>query len=175
VRLTNNASTLNATLSKMQAVGDTNLAIGLQWGWLTLSPSAPFGDGAAYNTPNTAKIMVFLTDGQNQNGDTSNSDDSYYSAEGYIWQNRLGVGSGSTQSQRTSAMDDRTAKICANMKAAGIVLYTVRIDVSGSQSPAVLQNCASSPSQFYDVPNVTNLPTAFQQIAGQIGKLRIAQ
>ena len=175
VRLTSNATTLNSTLGKMQAVGDTNLAIGLQWGWLTLSPNAPFADGVSYNTPNTTKIMVFLTDGQNQNSDTGNSDDSYYSAEGYIWQNRLGVGSGSTQGQRTSAMDARTAKICSNMKAAGIVLYTVRIDVSGSQSPAVLQNCASSPSQFYDVPNVANLPAAFQQIAGQIGKLRVAQ
>ena len=175
VRLTNNASTLNSTLGQMQAVGDTNLAIGLQWGWLTLSPNPPFGDGVAYNTPNTTKIIVFLTDGQNQNSDTSNSDDSTYSAEGYIWQKRLGLDVGSSQSDRTSAMDSRTAKICSNIKAQNIVIYTVRIDVATSQSPAVLQNCATSPGQFYDVPQVSNLPTAFNAIAGEIGKLRIAQ
>jgi hypothetical protein len=173
VRLTNNAATLNSVLSKMTAIGDTNLTIGLQWGWLSLSPSGPFGDGVAYNTPNTAKIIVFLTDGYNQNTDTNNSDDSYYSSLGYIWQNRLGITSGS-QTQRGTAMDARTTKICSNIKADGITVYTVRIDVSGV-SPAVLQACASTPSQFYDVPNVANLATAFTAIAGQIGKLRISQ
>ncbi len=166
VRLTNNASTLSTVLTKMTAIGDTNLAVGLQWGWLALSPTAPFSDGVAYNTPNTTKIMVFLTDGYNTNTDTNNSDDSYYSSAGYIWQNRWGITSGSA-AQRTTA-------ICSHMKTAGITVYTVRIDVSGV-SPAVLQACASTPAQFYDVPNVANLPAAFTAIAGQIGKLRLAQ
>jgi hypothetical protein len=174
VRLTNSKTTLNTVLGKMVAIGDTNLAVGLQWGWLSLSPNPPFADGVAYNTPNTTKIIVFLTDGYNQNTDTSNSDDSYYSSVGYIWQNRLGVGSGSNQSQRGSAMDTRTTAICNNIKADKIAVYTVRIDVSG-QSPAVLQNCATTPAQFYDVPNVANLPAAFNAIAGEIGKLRLAQ
>ncbi len=173
VRLTNSVSTLNTVLSKMQAIGDTNLAVGLQWGWMTLSPTAPFADGVAYNTPNTTKIIVFLTDGYNTDTSNNNSDASYYAAEGYIWQNRFGITSGS-DAQRTTAMDTRTAKICTNIKADNINVYTVRIDVSGV-SPAVLQNCASSPSQFYDVPNVANLPAAFTAIAGQIGKLRLAQ
>lgn len=173
VRLTNNATVLNTVLTKMTAIGDTNLAVGLQWGWLALSPTAPFSDGVAYNTPNTTKIMVFLTDGYNTNTDNNNSDDSYYSSVGYIWQNRLGITSGSA-AQRTTAMDTRTTAICNHIKAAGVTVYTVRIDVSGV-SPAVLQTCASSPAQFYDVPNVANLPAAFNAIAGQIGKLRLAQ
>lgn len=174
LRLTNSSSALNTELGKMVAVGDTNLDIGLQWGWLTLSPNAPFSDGVAYNTPNTNKIIVFLTDGWNEDTVNSDSDTSFYSGIGYIWQNRIGVTSTSTQAQRNTALDNRTALICSNIKADGITVYTVRIDVSG-QSPAVLQNCATSPSDFYDVPNVANLPAAFQQIAGQIGKLRIAQ
>jgi hypothetical protein len=87
---------------------------------------------------------------------------------------RLGVTASASQTQRNAALDTRTATICTNIKAAGIIVYTVRIDVSGV-SPTVLQNCASSAGQFYDVPNVANLPNAFNQIAGQIGKLRIAQ
>ena len=41
--------------------------------------------------------------------------------------------------------------------------------------PCAPWTSATSPSNFYDVPNVANLPAAFQQIAGQIGKLRLAQ
>jgi Flp pilus assembly protein TadG len=173
VRLTNSSAALTAVLNKMQAIGDTNLAVGLQWGWLSLSPNAPFADGVAYNTPNTTKIIVFLTDGYNTDTSNNDSDASYYSSEGYIWQNRLGITSGS-DAQRTTAMDTRTTAICNNIKADHINVYTVRIDVSG-QSPAVLQNCASTPAQFYDVPNVANLPAAFTAIAGQIGKLRLSQ
>jgi Flp pilus assembly protein TadG len=173
LRLTNDTTAINTALSNMTAVGDTNLVVGLQWGWLTLSPNAPFADGVAYNTANTTKIIVFLTDGWNQNTDSGNSNASYYSSEGYLWQGRLGV---TTQAGNpNSAMDTRTAKICSNIKAQNIVIYTVRIDVSSAQSPAVLQTCATSTSQFYDVPQVANLPTAFNAIAGEIGKLRLAQ
>jgi Flp pilus assembly protein TadG len=173
-RLTNSQTALNSELNGLVAIGDTNLQIGLQWGWLTLSPTAPFADGVAYNTPNTSKIIVFLTDGWNEDTVNGDANTSYYSGIGYIWQNRIGVTSASTQTQRNTALDNRTALICSNIKADGIVVYTVRIDVSG-QSPAVLQNCATSADKFYDVPNVANLPAAFQQIAGQIGKLRLAQ
>ena len=174
VRLTNNATTLTNEINQMVAIGDTNLAMGLQWGWLTLSPNAPFSDGIAYNTPNTTKIIVFLTDGYNQTTANNDSDSSYYSGVGYIWQNRLGVTASANQTQRNTALDTRTATICNNIKADGIIVYTVRIDVSGV-SPTVLQNCASTPAQFYDVPNVPNLPAVFTQIAGQIGKLRLSQ
>jgi hypothetical protein len=174
VRLTNNATTLNSELGQMVAIGDTNLAMGLQWGWLTLSPNAPFSDGVAYNTPNTTKIIVFLTDGYNQTTANSDADSSFYSGIGYIWQNRIGVTAGATQTQRNAALDARTTAICNNIKADGVIVYTVRIDVSGV-SPSVLQNCASTPAQFYDVPNVPNLPAVFTAIAGQIGKLRLAQ
>jgi hypothetical protein len=174
VRLTSDQSALNSELNQMVASGYTNLAIGMEWGWLTLSPSAPFGDGVAYNTPNTSKIIVFLTDGYNESAPSNDADKSQYTGIGYIWQNRIGVGSGSTSSQQNAALDSRTAAVCSNAKAAGVIVYTVRIDVSGV-SPAVLQNCATSPDKFYDVPDVANLDGAFQQIAGQIGKLRIAQ
>ena len=174
LRLTSDQNALNAELSHLVAIGDTNLVMGLQWGWLTLSPQGPFADGVAYNTPNTSKIIVFLTDGYNETTANSDADSSYYSGVGYIWQNRLGVTASASQTQRNTALDNRTNLICSNIKADGVTVYTVRIDVSGVP-PTVLQNCASSADKFYDVPNVANLPAAFQQIAGQIGKLRIAQ
>ena len=174
VRRTRDATVLDNELNQMVATGYTNLAIGFEWGWLTLSPQAPFGDGVAYNTPNTSKIIVFLTDGYNETAPSNDLNKSQYTGIGYIWQNRIGVGSTSSSVQRNAALDSRTAAACANAKQAGVTVYTVRIDVQGV-APTVLQNCASSADKFYDVPNVANLSTAFQQIAGQIGKLRIAQ
>ena len=134
----------------MVAVGDTNVPFGLMWGWHVLSPSAAaggdgiFGDGVAYTDKEWTKIVVLMTDGQNENTPSGNGDESYYSGIGYIWQNRVGVGAGSTKSQRTTAVDDRLATLCSNMKAApyNIVIYTVRVEVTTGTS-TVLSNCAT--------------------------------
>jgi hypothetical protein len=50
----------------------------------------------------------------------------------------------------------------------------VRIDVSGT-APAALKNCATNANDFFDVPNVPDLPGVFANIAGEIGQLRISQ
>jgi len=175
VRLSTNQSAILATINAMQPAGDTNLNIGFMWGWHTISPNGPFADGVAYNTPNVKKIIVFETDGWNEATPASNADGTYYSGIGYAWQNRAGVGASSTQAQRGAALDARTLLACQNAQAAGITVYTVRIDVPSSQSPAVLQGCASSAADFYDVPDVSNLPAVFNAIAGEIGHLRISR
>ena len=172
-RLSTNWTTLKTAINAMTVGGDTNIPMGMVWGWHVLSPNAPFADGVAYGTPKTTKVIVMMTDGQNQNTPNSNSDASFYSGDGYIWQNRLGITSGS-QTQRQTALDARETLVCNNMKAQGIVIYTVRIDVQDSNY-AVLQACASSPSQFYDVQDVTQLNSVFAAIAGAIENLRIAQ
>lgn len=172
LRLTTDTVAVKAKINQMVAVGDTNVAFGLMWGWHTLSPNTPFADGVAYTDQNTRKIVVVLTDGENTMGDLSNPNDSYYNGMGYIWQGRLGITSGNA-SARGDKIDGRMALVCSNMKTAGVVVYTVRIDLSGT-APAALSGCASSPDKFYDVPDVANLSDAFANIAGSIGKLRIA-
>ncbi|MEO6378049.1 MAG: pilus assembly protein TadG-related protein, partial [Caulobacteraceae bacterium] len=154
LRLTNNVATVKTKISQMQAVGDTNIPLGMMWGWHTLSPSAPFGDGTAYNTYGVKKIVVLLTDGDNTMTSVSNNNSSYYNGMGYIWQGRLGITSGNS-STRTSTMDARLTQVCSNLKAptTNITIYTVRIDLSGT-APAALSGCASLPEYFYDVPDV---------------------
>ncbi len=176
-RLTNNAnhmSEVKATLNNMVAVGDTNIPMGLMWGWHTLSPNAPFSDGSDYGKDGVMKIVVLLTDGNNQNTVNSNSDASYYSGDGYSWQNRVAGLNSSNQNTRDTALDSRMTLLCNNMKAQNITIYTVRIDVTGT-APTALKNCATSPSDFFDVPNVPDLPSVFANIAGDIGRLRISK
>ena len=146
--------------------------MGMVWGWHLLSPNAPFADGVPYTTPKTTKVVVMMTDGQNQNTSNSNSNASYYSGVGYIWQNRLGITSG-TNAQRQAALDGRLTTLCTSMKAAGIVIYTVRVDVQDTQYQ-VLQNCATTPDKFYDVQNASDLDAVFNTIAGAIQNLRIS-
>ncbi|HZC11544.1 MAG TPA: TadE/TadG family type IV pilus assembly protein, partial [Mycobacterium sp.] len=53
VRLTSDQETLDSTMQDMRAWDNSGTAItvGMIWGWRTLSPNAPFKDGAAYNSP----------------------------------------------------------------------------------------------------------------------------
>ena len=173
VRLSTDWAALESSIDGMNAVGDTNIPMGMMWGWHVLSPNAPFADGAPYGTAKTTKIMVLMTDGQNQNTSNNDGDASFYSGDGYIWQNRLGVTSGSN-AQRQTALDGRETAVCANMKAQGIVVYTVRVDVNDTNY-AVLQGCASSPDKFYDVQDATQLTAVFSAIAGAIENLRISK
>jgi Flp pilus assembly protein TadG len=175
IRLTANTASIKTAVNAMVAVGDTNIPLGMMWGWHTLSPNAPFADGSAYGTQHLQKVMILMTDGDNTMGDPPSSAElnkSYFSGLGYIWQGILGITSGTT-AQRQTAMDNRQALVCANMKAQGITIYTVRVEVTTGPSP-VLQACASSPDKYYDVQDVTTLNAVFASIAGSINSLRIS-
>jgi Flp pilus assembly protein TadG len=172
-RLTSNFTSFKTAIDAMTAGGDTNISAGLMWGWHTLSPHGPFGDGVPYGTEGYTKAIVLMTDGQNHNVVVSNNNQSVYSGIGYIWQNRLGISSGSL-SQRIAKLDQKLATLCANVKAAGIVIYTIRLE-HPDVDDSTIRNCASSPDKFFDVTDSAKLAAVFQRIAGDIQKLRVAR
>lgn len=182
MRLTTDFNLIRNEIGKLNADGSTNIPMGLAWGWFTLSPTAPFGDGVPYRTEKHKKIVVLMTDGENTilNVDTPNGSD--YTGIGYA---RLGrvlqadgrpIDQNSTQRERTAALDDRLAKLCANMKtpAKDIEIYTIRVEVTSGES-TVLENCASSADHYYDVKNASELAVVFQSIAGQIAALHLSR
>ena len=173
----NSVKKVEDAIDDMVAIGNTHINIGLQWGWHALSPNAPFGDGVAYDDGEWRKVVVLMTDGNNQNTntDSDNKNDSVYSGYGYIWQNRFGnLGSGSSESARTTALDDRLALLCENMKKDKITLYSVRVEVRDGSS-TVLKNCASSADNFKEVADISQLKTEFMEIAGSIQALRLSK
>jgi Flp pilus assembly protein TadG len=174
-RLTTKSDTVTKAIDNMVAIGNTHINVGLQWGWHVLSPNAPFKDGVAYDNPDWTKVVVLLTDGNNENAYGNESDESFYSGYGYSWQNRFGTTSTSA-SKRTAALDDRLAELCKNMKAekVGIVIYTVRVEVTTGSSD-VLKNCATQPDYFKEVANVSDLEATFSNIGGSIQKLRLSK
>ncbi|MCB1487684.1 MAG: pilus assembly protein [Bauldia sp.] len=175
MRLTTNTTEAKTAIGKMIANGNTDIPIGATWGWNVLSDTGPFGDGIAYGTEDWTKIMVLMTDGNNANTTGNEENNSLYSGVGYVWQERMGVpANDNSQSNRTKARDDQLEEICTAMKKKGIVIYTVRVEVTNGSSD-VLENCATTPDYFYDVSNVSDLVAAFEDIGGSIEKLRLAR
>lgn len=174
-RLTTDMNGLKNAIDDMTATGNTNIPMGLVWGWHTLSPNAPFQDGAAYGTKHNRKIIILMTDGDNVSSRAYNENTSAYSGLAYLWQGLLqGAGRDSSDWERTQAMNARLALLCENIKKKDIVLYTVRVEVQSGDS-ALLRNCATDPEKFYDVQNVSQLGAAFDAIAGSIDNLRITR
>jgi Flp pilus assembly protein TadG len=179
-RLTTSYDSLKDQIRNLVADGNTNIPIGMAWGWNVLSPYGPFGDGASYGTTKLKKVVVLMTDGENTMSYIDTPNDSDYSGAGYIWEGRILKASGQPlqvgddNAARTDALDSRLSKICANMQAKGIEIYTVRVEVrSGSSS--VLKGCATDEKHYFDVDDSSNLDSVFQTIAGQIAALHLSR
>lgn len=179
-RLATDFSNIRSAINGLSASGNTNIPIGMAWGWNTLSPQGPFADGVAYNTPKHKKILILMTDGENTISQINTPNDSTYAGIGYIWQRRVLQSNGvpldkfASDAARTAALDYRLSLLCENVKAAGIEVYTIRVEVTTGSS-TLLQNCASSPDLFYNVQSSTELTDVFQSIAGQIAALHLAK
>lgn len=177
---TTGLNTVKAKLTQMVASGSTNVAVGMMWGWHTLSPNAPFSDGKAYGTTGVKKIVVLLTDGDNNYTTKNNPNASVYTSYGYIWQERLKNSSGvalddsSSTNDRQYAIDSRQKLACANAKAKGVIIYSIGVGVS-THSKDILRACATDTDYYYDVTNSSQLNAVFTAIANAIGNLRISK
>ena len=182
LRLTSDTDAVHDAIDKMIAQGNTDIPAGLAWGWNVVSPAGPFADGKPYKDGEWTKIVVLMTDGNNENNVGNAEDESFYSGVGYMWQGRMGATSGS-KSKRTELRDQRLAAMCSNIKAAGktkaedepdhVIVYTIRVEVkNGSSSSSRIAPPTSD--KFFDVQNVNKLVSVFKEIGGSIQKLRIA-
>jgi hypothetical protein len=188
MRLTNVRSTtqrdqVKAKLGQMIADGNTNVAMGLAWGWHTLSKNAPFADGvdpATTNGRKTTKVIVLLTDGDNTNDVINNPNKSIYTGYGFMAQGRLKTTGGtaltasSSATERRDAIDGREALLCQNAKDKGVVIYAIGVGVS-AHSKTILQQCATKLDMYYDVTSADQLTSVFNTIAGSIQNLRITK
>jgi Flp pilus assembly protein TadG len=170
VRLTSNKSTLTTAVAglKSWAAGGTQIHIGMIWAWRVLSPNPPFGDGQPYGTPGWVKAVVLETDGQNELPDSHHLTGLSFLADGKF---------GSTnQATALNNVNGRLAKVCANMKAAGIVIYTVGLGIGATGATApTLQACASDPSKFFPAPDAAALSAAFKAIATSLNNLYLSK
>ncbi len=61
-----------------------------------------------------------------------------------------------------SQIDTRQATTCANVKAAGITLYTVQVNTGGDPTSTLLKNCASTADKFFLLTSAGPMVSTFQ-------------
>jgi hypothetical protein len=141
---------LHNKIDQMTPAGNTDVTIGLVWGWHSLTGNQPFPEGAA-PAQDLDKVILVLTDGDNTQA----------------WNN-----SNQSTINSQSQIDARTAQVCTNAKAAGVKIYTVRV-IEGNAD--LLRNCATNPNMYYDVQQASQLDAVFTAIAESLANLRIAR
>ena len=70
--------------------------------------------------------------------------------------------------------DRRLRQVCAAANAAGVVIYSIGMDVDNTNSLNLLKDCASSESHYFDVEGL-EIQTAFDMIAASISMLRLTK
>lgn len=146
--LSDDWSGMNTLVDNMSPNGNTNQAIGLQLGWMSLVGGGPFTVPAMDPNYKYNQVIILLTDGLN----TQNR---WYSDDAQI--------------------DPRQATTCDNIKAAKIDLYTIQVNTGGDPTSTMLQNCASDPEKFYLLTQADQMTATFNTIGTNLTKLRVAQ
>ncbi len=145
--LTYNWNALNTLVDGMSPNGNTNQAIGLQWGWQTLTQS-PFTVPAYDPAYQYQKIIILLTDGMN-------TEDRWYT--------------------NSNLIDAREKLLCQNIKADGISMFTVQVNTGHDPTSQMLKDCASSADQTFLLTKADQIVTTFAAIGTALSQLRISK
>ena len=169
--LSSNISGIKANINALSVAGATSGQIGIAWGWYMVSPNFgslwPSSAGAAYNTAETLKAVIIMTDGE-FNAPYCNG----VIARGYNAPN---------SESNNCAPDNgepyaQSRALCDAMKAQGIVIYTVGFQIPvGGNPDNLMRYCASTASSFYNAGSGTALSEAFNAIGRDITQLRISR
>ncbi len=144
-------------VDNMAANGSTNQPIGLVWGWQTLVGGGPFTAPAMDSNYKYQQAIILLSDGLN-------TQDRWY-----------GGGSSTSTSVDHRMYDTDGSGTCANIKAAGITIYTIQVNTGGDPTSALLKNCASDSSKFFLLTSSSGIADVFSNIGTQLTKLRVAK
>jgi Flp pilus assembly protein TadG len=150
-------TSMSSLVDSMQPNGSTNQPIGLVWGWMALAGGGPFTAPALDANYTYQKVIVLMSDGLN-------TQDRWYG-------NGRDV---STDVDHRMVATDGTGT-CANIKAAGITIYTIHVNTGGDPTSTLLQSCASDSKKFWMVTSSSGIGTVFQQIGTQLSQLRVVR
>lgn len=173
IPLTSDKETLKSKIDGYQASGNTAGHLGTAWAWYMLSPNwaqrvPPTSRPASYSLlaelnekgrPKLRKIAVLMTDGE-------------YNTEYCEGVTTSKINCNSPNGDSTY----QARQLCANMKAAGITVYTVGFQLPNSgQSRETLRQCATDPTMFYTAESGEQLRQSFRDIALKISDLYLTK
>lgn len=156
--LTYDWTSLNNLVDSMQPAGSTNQPIGLVWAWQSLVGGGPLTAPSKDSNYTYKDIIILMSDGLN-------TENRWY-------------GNGSTVSTQVDSRMYNSSDgsgTCANIKAAGVTIYSIQVNTGGDPTSTIMKNCASSSEKFYEVKSAGNLGTVFTAIGTNLTKLRVAK
>lgn len=164
--MTNNWTALKQAIDNMNPTGGTNQAIGVAWGWQSLSTTnGPIAAPAKDANYVYQDYLVILSDGLN----TQDRWPSY--------------GNGNTQytCNGQPCIDARQQKLCDAIKdpkqngGNPITIFTIQVNINSiDPKSTILQDCATD-GNFQMITSSDQTADAFNNILSQIAKLRISQ
>ncbi len=86
-----------------------------------------------------------------------------------------GLNTKNKMSSSSISIDARQKLLCDNIKADGVMVYTMQVNTDGDPASSILQYCASGSSNFFMVTSPNQIMSAFDTIGAQLSKLRIAK
>lgn len=188
--LTRERAVVTAAVDEMQPWhrGGTLGNLGLAWGWRTISPrwTGLWGDGelaalpTGYDDPVIDKIVVMMTDGENQFYDWPNHTPN--NGAGPKGSDKTAYGRlhefmpGASRSQARAEIDRRFAKTCQDMKDLGIEVYTITFGSAPDNGTQQLyRGCATDDGHYFHSPTNATLAEAFRSIGQQLSSLRLIE
>jgi Flp pilus assembly protein TadG len=146
--LSYNWTGMTSLVNSMSPAGNTNQAIGLQLGWMSLATSGIFSIPVKDPSYAYAEHIILFTDGLN-------TEDRWYTDQ--------------------ASIDTRQQILCDNVKAAGITLWTIQVNTDGDPTSTLLQNCASDSSKFFLLTSADQIISTFDNISFKITQLHLAK
>ncbi len=117
--------------------------------------------------PYMEKVVIFLTDGQNET--VSN----HYSAYGWVMNQ-----SSSNGHPAVADINNREQAICNSMRSNGIIIYAIYLGSASHGDQALLENCVdetNNPNHFFLATDGDGLRQAFRTIGGQLNQIRLGR
>ena len=157
--------TISNGVAGMNARGCTRYDIGTVWGWRVLSPewqgvwlNSESNLPLAYEETEMEKAIIIMTDGRNTPECVED----------------VPTSTVPTHEQR-EASEQAFARICADMKAKGIVIYTVTFELDHQRTNNLFRACASGEERYFQPQNGESLQDDFVTIANDLSTLRLSQ
>lgn len=159
--------------SRSGYVPQTYIPGGMMWGINVLSRTEPFSEGLGYDPANAnpRKVIVLMTDGLNtmRVNTTGLANTDYLKSGAFV-----GDTAPANADERIQTNTDTTT-LCTYAKAYNIEVFTVAFKVDDATAKAMLQECASDASHYYDASDSGKLISSFQEIARSLSQVRLAR
>ena len=151
--MSNQWQTLKDQINAMTPSGNTNQAVGLAWGWQSLSTTNPPIAATAKDSTSVYKdYIVLLSDGLNTQNRWSTTD---------------------------TDIDARQKILCENIKddkTNPVTVFTIQVNINNKDPESqVLKNCATPDGGSQMITSADQTSDAFKNILTQISKLRVAK